>query len=208
MPLDMKPLESLNNPNNISYILLGALFTFIFTGIIEYLKNKFADLNKTKNFKLFIKLELSVIAKTLDKLNTGFLYGRYYDYALLDRIKDSISNLEKVRSGIIYLSNSDLKEKIVAIISDISTYIVMVKAIQQLFYDNQQKGIENDKKRKKTVSKKIIVETPVMTLNNALDIFNKSSTDKNIEFIEIKRKLEDVIKILDERDLYLFIFRY
>lgn len=196
-------MESINNQNSISLILLGAVITFISTNIIEYIKKWRERRGKTKNFKLFIKLELEVIAKTLEKLQTGLSYGSYYDYLLLDRVKESVDNLEKVRSDVIYLSDPELKEKFIETISGISTHIATARMVQQLFYTDRDKALGqdggnepevNNKKSKKSRNNKK-KENP-LTIEQAWKTFNERRTEKTIEYVEIKRKLEELIKTL------------
>lgn len=197
-------MEHNTNSNSIALILLGALITFISANVIEFIKDWRKRRSDTKNFKLFIKLELEVIAKTLEKLQTGLHYGSFYDYTLLDRIKESIDNLGKVRSDVIYLSDPELKEKFVEAISDISTHIAMVRVIQQVFYQDRDKALGvittnpgtqskiNGKKKKSDNENK----QTVVSMEKVLDVFNKSTTEKTIEYVEIKRKLENLIKSL------------
>jgi hypothetical protein len=190
----------INNPSGISLILFGAIITFISTYIIEYIKNKREKAEKTKNFKLFIKLELAVVAKTLDKLQTALSYGNYYDYSLLDRAKESIDNLEKARTDVIYLSEPELKEKFIDLISDTSTYVATVRVVQQLFYSDRDKilGQKPKKKDRPTGAGKVRKQTPIAAdMPQVIDQFSKRTTEKAIEYIEIKRRLEDLIKSLE-----------
>ncbi|OGJ22614.1 MAG: hypothetical protein A2804_03540 [Candidatus Pacebacteria bacterium RIFCSPHIGHO2_01_FULL_46_10] len=193
----------INNLDSVNLILIGAAITFISTNIIEYIKNWRERQSKTQNFKLFIKLELEVVAKTLEKLQIGLSYGNYYDYLLLDRVKESIDNLEKVRSDVIYLSDSKLKEKFIEVISDISTYIATTRMVQQLFYTDRDKSLEQveigesveiSKKSQKPKNSRKKTDRP--TLEQAWKIFNERRTEKTIEYVEIKRKLEELIKSL------------
>ncbi len=190
-----------DNPSNITLIFIGAIIAFISTNIVEYIKNWSELRGKTKNFKLFIKLELEVIAKTLEKLQTGLSYGRYYDYLLLDRIKESIDNLEKVRIDVIYLSDPELKEKFIETTSDISTYIATVRMVQQLFYDDRGKSLGQAEVNKPVAisnkSKKLIKKenkSEELVSEEAWKAFNERRIEKTIEYVEIKRKLEELIK--------------
>lgn len=194
--------ESITNPNSLALILFGALITFVSTNVIEYIKNRREKSDKTKNFRLFIKLEFAIIVKTLDKLQAGLTYGNFYDYSLLDRVKESIDNLEKVRNDVIYLSDPELKEKFIDVISDVSTYIASVRIIQQIVYDEQKKiapqDTQVDKVSKKTKVKKKNQESPApVTMQSIIETFNKRATQKTIDYVEIKRRLEELIKSLE-----------
>lgn len=195
--------KTINNLDSPSLILIGALIAFISTNIVEYIKNWRERRDKTKNFKLFIKLELEVIAKTLDKLQIALSYGSYYDYLLLDRIKESIDNLEKVRSDVIYLSNPELKEKFVETISDISTYVATTRMVQQLFYADRDSSVKQENikpasvaKKGRKINNKNQQKNVTPTLEQAWKTFNERRTEKTIEYVEIKRKLEELIKSL------------
>lgn len=194
-------MDNIENNNSITLILLGALIAFISSNIIEYIKDLRKRRRDTKNFKLFIKLELAVIANTLEKLQTGLQYGNYYDYTLLDRVKESIDNLGKARSDVIYLSDPELKEKFVETIAETSTYIAMVRVIQQIFYQSQDKAQGVTSPAAITPSQKgrgrKTNSQPTITMESVWGTFNKSKTEKTIEYVEIKRKLENLIKSLD-----------
>lgn len=197
-------------PNEFWFILLGAILSFIGQFIFQLIKNWLDIKAKTQNFILFVKLELELISKTLDKLQTALDYGLYYDYTLLDRVKESISSLEKARSDVIYLTNPELKEKFIDVISDVSTYIIMVRATQEIFYANRNRILETDNPqtetqipsaKSKTKAKKLTSEKKQLLLpENMEDVwkkFNEQRTDKKIEYIEIKRRLDDLIKAVD-----------
>lgn len=193
----------ISNPDSFILILIGAAITFISTNIVEYIKNWREKKSKTNNFKLFIKLELEVIAKTLEKLQTGLSYGSYYDYLLLDRIKESINNLEKVRIDVIYLSDPELKEKFIETISDISTYSATTRMVQQLFYADRDKSLGQEELNKPIVTsnkpkkpKNNKKKSEQSTLEQSWKTFNERRTEKTIEYVEIKRKLEELIKSL------------
>ncbi len=192
--------ESLAIPNdesNLLFLLLGALITFISAYSIEIIKNWLRKREKSKNFKLFIRLELVVIAKTLEKLQTGLEYGAYYDYLLLDRIAESIKSLDKARTDVIYLTDSVLKEKFVDVISEISNYIAVVRQIQQLFYSDRDKAQESKSKSSKNPKTKTQEATESLTIEGAVELFHNRKIEKNIIYVEIKRKLEDLINDLE-----------
>ncbi len=175
-----------NKINFPTELLLGALLTFLTLYVIDILKSGAEKRDKTKNFKLYIKLELEVIAKTLDKLQTALEYANYYDFTLLDRVKESVDSLEKSRNDVIFLSDPSLKEKFIDLISDVSTYVAMVRVGQQIYY-NQQNEANNPKLTKIKKNKNNPVEPP-------LETFNKFRTQKSIQYVEIKRRLEELIK--------------
>jgi hypothetical protein len=194
----MEP-ENLSPTNSVGYILLGALIAFVSANVVEYIKSYRERNEKTKNFKLFIKLELAVIAKTLEKLQAGLTYGSFYDFSLLDRIKESVENLGKVRTEVIYLSDAELKEKFIDALSDISGYITAVRAYQELFYQDQRSVLPNKvNKVSKNKSKKSVSQKPsnIRSMEDVWDKFNRTTTQKTIEYVEIKRQLEDLIKSL------------
>lgn len=180
-------------------LLIGSIITFISTYLIELVKNLLRNREKTKNFKLFIKLELVVIAKTLEKLQTGLEYGSYYDYLLLDRIAESIKSLDKARTDVIYLTDSVLKEKFVDVISEISNYIAVVRQIQQLFYEDRDKAEKSKQRRSRSLKTKTQEITKLLTLEGAIDLFHTRKVEKNIIYVEIKRKLEALIKDLENK---------
>ncbi len=178
------------------YVLLGASLSFVGQIIFQLFKNWSVRRMKTKNFILFVRLELQVVAKTLEKLNTALDYGNYYDYSLLDRIKESLTNLEKARNDVIYLTDPDLKEKFIDVISDVSTYITIVRSVQELFYKDQRTARELNRNNRPSNRKKN-ASTVEDVDSKAWSDFNARKSDRKIEYIDIKRRLDDLVKTID-----------
>lgn len=190
-----------NLNNDLLLILIGSVLTFVTLSILEFLKNRAERNRKTKNFELFIKLELSTLAKTFEKLHTALSYVNYYDYLLLDRASKSIENLEKSRNDAIYLSNTAVQEKFIDLISDISTFLTGVRNIQTLYYDDINKATtgRNSNKMDKNSKRTKIPQIKIKTSAEVLVEFNQRKTEKSIEYVEIKRRLDDLIKALENK---------
>lgn len=174
---------------NLFFLLLGSVLAFLSTFVLEYFKDKSEQQKKSKNIELVIRLELSTIDKTLEKLRTGLSYVNYYDFLILDRADKSVENLEKYRGEAIHLTNPILQEKFIDLLSDISSYLAAVRGIQRLYYDNLKK-IDEDKAHKD-------IHEIEKEKNDELESFNQRKVDKSLEYVEIKRRLEELIRILE-----------
>lgn len=197
MPGNIDP----TNSQDLNLLLIGAFIAFLSSNIVEFIKNWLQRREKNKNFKLFTRLELQVVTKTLDKLQAGLSYGSIYDYNLLKRAEESVGNLDKVRTEAIYLSDNELKEKFVDVLSDVLTFISKARSTQDIFYDEQRQlnnfpnSIKNDTKKNE---KQTTIETnpqtsSVKSAKEMWEAFNQRSVQRTIEYIDIKRRLEELI---------------
>ncbi len=181
--------------SDVLLIFLGALLTYISTSIIEWGKNRGERKEKSHNFKLVIKQELKTIEKTLEKLKTVFEYKFYYDYTILDKLRKNIDSFEAFKSDAIFLNNAELQEKFIDLISDISDYVASIRSLQDVYYNQQQKITEDIDNRAK---KKLTAQTSIYKDHKEnMDEFNRRSVEKAIDFVEIKRRLDEFLKQVD-----------
>lgn len=165
------------------YVLLGALLTFAGTFLVESWKNSRERKEKTQNFILYTRQELNSVLKSLDKLKAVQDFRKYWDYIVLEKLNKSIQNLESEKKAAIYLSKSELQETYIDLISDISSFVSDVNGMQ-LFYDSQKKELNKE-----------LFKTP----ENLTKYYEERKTEKSIDIVDIKRKIEDFIRQLQSQ---------
>jgi hypothetical protein len=183
--------------NDVWLIFLGSILTFLATIVVEWIKTGRASSEKSRNFKLIIKQEFLYIKKTLVKLNTVLEYKFHYDYEILKELTKSIINLESLKKDAINLSDNLTQEKYIDLVSEISTWATSVKALQDSFYDEENKLNEEIKLKdnKKIKNKKISSFKDITELVNTFKI---RSIDKSTNLIEINRRLDELIKLIEK----------
>lgn len=178
----------MNIPLNVLLIFLGSILTFTSTWTVENLKNKRERNEKEQNFKLFIRQEFRAILKGLEKLNIILEKQNFFDNYVLTQLEKNVLNLESYRKEAFYVSSIELQEKFIDLISDISTYLIDARGLQNYYWNeaNRLKG------EKKPVDKtEDIQQKSTQDLEN---FFNKRRIEKTIELIDIKRRIDDFLK--------------
>jgi len=192
-------------PTNVLLIFLGSILTFWGTWLVESWKNKQDRNDKAQNFKLLAKQELKIVVNILDNLKTTLEHKNYYDINTRNRLSASKFALESYRKDAIYLSNQDLQEKFIDIVSTISDYYAKIDSLQNLFWGERR--ILREKARVEPTStlasseKKVEVEPTESIFKSEEDLtrfFNETKLQYSIEHAELKREIEELIKELDK----------
>lgn len=192
-------------PTNALLIFLGSILTFWGTWLVESWKNKQERNDKAQNFKLLAKQELRIVVSILDNLRTTLEHKNYYDINTRNRLNASKFALENYRKDAIYLSNQDLQEKFIDVVSTISDYYAKIDSLQNLFWSEQK--ILRDKSKAELAStptsskKKVEAEPPDSIFKSDEDLtrfFNETKLQYSIEHAELKREIEELIKEFDK----------
>jgi len=183
---------------NVLLIFLGSFLTFLATITVETIKNSKERSGKEKNFKLVVKQELQSISKTLEKLKTVFEYKNYFEYGTITTLDKSILALESVRHESIYLRNIGSQEKFINLISELSKFASSTRETQNVFYD-QQKKLANDRINATKIKKMLMNKESVFSTDKEnSEAFQQKSTQEFIDLVEINRKLDELINILEK----------
>ncbi len=181
-------------PTNVLLIFLGSILTFLSTWAVESFKYGREKEEKERNFKLLAKQELQIILGILDTLKTTLEYKNYYDINTRNRLSSSRYTLEGYRRDAIHLSSQDLQEKFIDVVSRISDYHAKISSLQDLFWTEQGKFRDKDKKGS---SKDGMAATQTSIFKNQTDLmrmFNENKLQYSIEHAELKRQIEELIK--------------
>lgn len=183
--------------NNLLFLLVGAFFTLIANAIVVWIRNSIDKKNKRQNYILLTTQELKTVRKNLDKLKTAFEYGHYFDFKILESLKKSIETLEEGREKSIYVNNTELQEKIIDLTTLLSNFSTSTSSVQQLYYD-ENRNLESDELNTSMIKKgKQKKQSIFATRKENNEIFQRNSTYKLIELVEINRKIEEVLEELE-----------
>lgn len=185
-----------NLQNNIWYILLGAILTFIAMLIIELIRTYIEKRGKSSSFRLITRLELISLGKSLDKLKTVFEYKNYFEYVVIDEIRKGITTLDTRHHEFIYLTK-ERQEKLINLLSDLSKFTSNIKGVQDFFYDQQRKIVQ-DKQDANRIKKKLIKRSSFFeTDKENQESYDKKCTQLLIDLVEINRDIDEMIDALD-----------
>lgn len=188
-----------NNVLSLLLIFLGSLLTFGSSYLVEHLKNQREWSQKKENFLIYIELELKALENALEKLKNNLEAKKFYDLLIVNRIDQTVSNLELSKKEAYYLENYPLQEKIINILSDTTIFLNDLRGLEnfssaeqkKLKDDIQTRGFVEDKPKFKNYQTSIFKEFKELE-----DFFSTRRTEKLIELIDIKRRVEDLIKEL------------
>jgi len=133
----------------ILFIFLGSILTFSSSWIVETLKNKRERKEKERNFKLFTTQEFKLILKGFDKLNILLENQNYYDTYTLTQLEKNIANLEGYKKEVVSVSNLELQEKYVDVISLVSTFIIDTRGLQNYYWNETERIKKTEVEEKK-----------------------------------------------------------
>lgn len=176
-------------------IFLGSFLTFLTTLSIDIIKDRRERNEKRSNFKLFVRQEFRAVKLSFEKLKATLGSRNYYDYLVLTQLDKNIASLDSYKKESIYLSSISLQEEFIDLISDLSLIITDIRALQNFYYE-QSKSIDDtgsDKPSQENKGKKL--QEVVYKSKKELDTFFESKkTEKSIDIIEIKRRIDDFLK--------------
>jgi hypothetical protein len=178
--------------SNTWQIFAGAVLTFLSLLLIEMVKSYFSRGEKRRNLKIFLRLEFNAIIKLLDRLKKYIEENSIINYSVIDATWKVINELEGSRADIIYLPKNSDQEKFFDVISDLSSFLNDARFTQQFYYD-QKKLIEGNEADSIQAEKLYRNKTDLDTF------FAQKRTEKLVELIDIKRRLEDYIKAVDAK---------
>lgn len=193
--------------NNVYFIFLGSILTFLSTSLIEYWKIHRDRNEKRHNFLLIVKLGLVSIQKTLEKLKSGLDYRTYFEISTLDILDRNLKNLEGAQRETYYLPDEEKQERFIDLVSEVATYSGDLRAIEN-YYSNREREllelINNKSKNNKALNVKktkvkepVDSNTPQKQYENLVEFINKKRQEKVIDLVDLKRRLDDFIKSIE-----------
>lgn len=184
--------------NNVWFIFLGAVLAFLSSFLVETLKNRKEWAQKKKNFIIYIELELKALFMSLDKLKNNLESKRFFDLLIINILEQSVNNLGLSKKEAFYLEDYSLQEKILNILSEATIFLNDLKGLENFAMAEREK-LKNDLGTKKLLkdndSKIKDHQTSIFKENKELeDFFSSRRTEKLVELIDLKRRIEDLVK--------------
>lgn len=100
-------------------ILFGAILALASSFIIEIYKFFKGDKEKRTNIKIILRLEFKNISNIIEKLTENYGTKHYFEFKVLDQLKDSVDRLNLSRDKIIYLKEDSKKEELLSVINSV-----------------------------------------------------------------------------------------
>jgi hypothetical protein len=107
--------------------------------------------------------------------------------------------MESVKRDAIYLSSSRYQETFIDLISDISTYLSEVRSIQAV-YDEEKKWFPNSSKSQDKTAEANTAQRIFKTQVDLDKFYEEQKTQKAIDLVDIKRRIDDFIKVLEAQN--------
>lgn len=180
----------MNKVQQFFLIFLGAILTFFSSWSVEYIRTA-QDYNlREANYKLLLRYELKSTSKALDRLNSTLESLNFFDIFILQQLDKNSQNLDEYKKQSYYLLSGDEQEKFADLAFDVSFYLSDARSLQNYYWDESKKYIANPSQT--------IIKTELGNMQKnkqALeDYFSKRKTEKKIELIDLKRRLDDLYK--------------
>lgn len=183
----------MNGEGNVLLILLGSILTFAGTWLVETLKGNHELYARKISFITFIKIEFTVIGKTLDKLKTALEQKRYYDFLLINRLNKILLDLDNTRRDSVVLNDQSQEENLLLLLSDLSIYLNDINGLENLYLAEKEKLVH----KKNKLENNSIIGTLIFKTGKDLDEYIvQRRTEKLIELIEIQRRIDELLNVL------------
>ena len=178
---------------NVYLIFVGALLTFVATSLVEVLKNRQNTENRRKRYSTYARLQLNSVLKVLNKLKYSYENNSRYlprDIRLLEKALEPLNNM---RNDNTILSNSDTQETLIDIIADLNLYTADINNLDDIdpFLQYPVGAVTEKKQRSSQNTPEENAELSQRTQN-----YESQWLEKNIELVDLRRRIEDLIKSL------------
>lgn len=175
-------------------IYKGAILTFLTLVIIEFIKNLINKQGFKRNFIIFVKLELSTILKSLERIKLKLTEQNIFDFGYLNEIEKNLGDLENTRASAIYITEKN-QASYFDLIVEIRTFINECRFIQSTYYNHND--LFQGRKDARDVNQ--IFQNQQENQN----FFNLKKLEKIVSIADIKNKIDEFVKALDQ-NLALF----
>ncbi len=166
-------------------LFVGAVGTFLATGAVELLKINSKERGLKRNFKLYLKLELTAVTKILAKIK-DHSSDQYINYRQISSLDKHISELEAARRDSVYLDSQEVQEKYFDYLSDLSTYANNLRSLQALKDEKDKEYDEKEKSGENITSQREVI----------LKFYEDQKQLLAIDNVELQRKSEDLMRIV------------
>lgn len=130
-------------------------------------------------YALRARLSLQSLNGALERLKDGYSYRNFFEFQKLDMIDNQIADLQFLKADIEKLS-PEKQEKLLILLSDITLLAKEMRGLENFSVSSR----EDIKKSGKLFS----------TIEEHDGYFEKQRTQKLIDLVEIKRRIDDFIR--------------
>lgn len=118
-------------------ILFGAVLALASSFIIEIYKFFKGDKEKRTNIKIILRLEFKNIFNIIEKLIENYGTKHYFEFKVLDQLKDSLDRLNLSRDKIIHLKEDSRKEELLSVINAVWVFHSDTRSIESYAFNKE-----------------------------------------------------------------------
>jgi len=167
-------------------IYKGAILTFFTLVLIEFIRNMIDRKSLKKSFIIFVKLELSTILKSLERIKLKISEQNFFDFTYLIEIEKNLTELERARASAIYISESK-QANYFDLVVEVRSFVNECRFVQNIYYDH--KNLFEGRKDSRDINQIFA------TAQENQHFFDQKKVEKLVAISDLKNKLE---KFIDE----------
>jgi hypothetical protein len=174
-------------------MLIGAVITTIVTSLASIFAEMYKEKRDKKNTKnslgVILLEEFRIFDKYLENLRNSYSVRKLFDLKIIDVLLADINELNRARSSISGLGNTELQEKCIDILTSIKTFLIDARLMEGYYLDESKRLRDLSNKGDKGVTQHI---------RNLEDMIHDQRVEKLTELSDVRRTLKDI-----RRDLKL-----
>lgn len=177
---------------NIIYLFIGSALTFYATYRIEEKKGKRTIEDQQARYQVYVRLQLGSVLKVLSKLKYSYENNRRYLPRDMQLLEKALEPLNVLRVDTNSLKKGDKQEELIDVIADLNLYITDIRAIDEIDPYLPRQALPTG-----GASTSDAQTAPNSTVDDNRDEETANLwLAKNVELIDIRRRVEELIKAL------------
>ena len=157
-------------------VALGAVLSYLATIVAEKQRHKKTIKEEKESYLLRAKLGLQTVNSAFEKLQDSYSYRNFFEIQRIDILDSQINDIQFIKIDIEKLTQGN-QERLLILLSDIDLLAKNIRGVENFCFSS----IEDIGKHKATF------KTP----EEHDTYFDKQRTQRLIELVEMKRRIED-----------------
>ncbi len=190
----------MNVSPNVWLIFLGSFLTFLATALIEYFKSKMIWKQKRSSFLIYIRFEIQGLLSSYEKLKWNFENKSYFDFLIINRLNQTIKNLEESKRDAFYIDDIHIQERLISTLSASTLFLNDIQGLEN-FASEESKKMKEDARsvgilKNKSIDPSLLKESISKDEKDYSDYFKAKRIEKQIELVDLIRSTQEVLKDL------------
>lgn len=191
----------MNNDSGVWLIFLGSFLTFLATALIEYFKSRMLWRQKRSSFLVYIRFELQGLLSSYEKLKWNLENKSYFDFLIINRLNQTIRNLEESKRDAFYINDNRMQERLINTLSASTLFLNDIQGLENFASDESKKIKEDTRsssilKNNKSIDPSLLRESIFKDEKDYADYFKAKRIEKQIELVDLIRSTQEVLKEL------------